>query len=280
MKEKEKNTINEQLTTNLKKYIETIINKYEKYIPKERLIFLKNINNYSQIIKIYDYKSINGMANSEHINLPSTAELILKEFKRFKGFGTNKQHKSYNKDTLLYNNNTFVDYLNHVFVTGETPLDYYNDLLLHETMHFCGSNGGSALKEGINELLTRKIALDYDFITNGCAYNKEIKIALQLEDILGEEVINQIAFTKSAKEISTFLINNVSKEAADLYFNIDRLMEEEFYKKYYKDMNSYNGLKGVYQKITNYNEIDYSKVYQLLEDYKKLQLNKRIATKK
>ena len=98
--------------------------------------------------------------------------------------------------------------------------DYYDDMLLHETMHFCGSGGASALKEGINELITRKIALKKNFKTNGCGYPKEVKIAYELQNIFGEEVLDQIAFINSLPEICYFLDKTLGSDASKLYQDI------------------------------------------------------------
>ena len=147
--------------------------------------------------------------------------------------------------------------------------DYFNDLLLHETMHFCGSGGSTALKEGINELLTRKIALENNFKTSGCAYPKEVRIAYTLQQMLGEDTINQIAFINNELDILNYLEDTIGKEASDLYLDISGIMNNEFQTKYYKDMNSYNGLEGIKKKVENYQNIDYTKVYELIDEYNK-----------
>ena len=128
--------------------------------------------------------------------------------------------------------------------------DYFNDLLLHETMYFCGSGGSTALKEGINELLTRKIAYT-------------------LQQIFGEDTINQIAFINNELDILNYLEDTIGKEVSNLYLDIASIMNNEFQEKYYKDINSYNGLEGIKKKVENYQSIDYTKVYELIEEYNK-----------
>ena len=154
---------------------------------------------------------------------------------------------------------------------------YFEDLLLHETMHFCGSDGGNALKEGINEYLTRKLAeyltrklaLKKGFHTNGCAYPKEVKIAHTLESILGEEVITQIAFIKPYGKVLSYLETTLGKDASELYQSVTHAMEEEFHNRYYRHMNHFDGLEGIQEKIANYKQIDYSQVEQIIEQYQK-----------
>lgn len=261
--------IHKNLTLTLEKYIKTITKTYGRFIPKERLTYLYNIKDYSNIIQIFDYSSINGYANNKYIALPLNADKAFDELKKIPGYGINKNHKVYDNTTLIINNNTFMTYVDHVIKKGMTLEDYFNDLLLHETMHFCGSGGSTALKEGINELLTRKIALENNFKTSGCAYPKEVRIAYTLQQMLGEDTINQIAFINNELDILNYLEDIIGKEASDLYLDISGIMNNEFQTKYYKDMNSYNGLEGIKKKVENYQNIDYTKVYELIDEYNK-----------
>ena len=261
--------IHKNLTLTLEKYIKTITKTYGRFIPKERLTYLYNIKDYSNVIQIFDYSSINGYANNKYIALPLNADKAFDELKKIPGYGINKNHKVYDNTTLIINNNTFMTYVDHVIKKGMTLEDYFNDLLLHETMHFCGSGGSTALKEGINELLTRKIALENNFKTSGCAYPKEVRIAYTLQQMLGEDTINQIAFINNELDILNCLEDTIGKEASDLYLDISGIMNNEFQTKYYKDMNSYNGLEGIKKKVENYQNIDYTKVYELIDEYNK-----------
>lgn len=272
-----KNEIHKKMADKLKIYIDAIIEMYGSYIPNNRLNYLKNIDNYESLIKIHDYESINGYASDDGINLPLCADRVFKKINKIPGYGINKNHQSYNENTLIINNNTFVDYIIHVFISGTDTTKYFEDLLLHETMHFCGSGGASALKEGINELLTRKIALEKKLKTNGCGYPKEVKIAYELQNLFGEDIINQVAFINSPHEIYMFLEKELGPDAALLFFNVSDAMEKEFYLKYYKDIYSYNGISGILKKTINYKKIDYSNVYKLINDYKNKEMNtKRI----
>lgn len=264
--------IHKRLTLKVAKYIKAITQEYGKFIPKERLSYLGNIN-YDEIIQIYDYGNINGLANPKHILLPLNAEKALEKIKTLPGYGSNPNHQTYNQATAIINDNTFETYVNHAIVTGMTLEQYFEDLLLHETMHFCGSDGGNALKEGINEYLTRKLALKKGFHTNGCAYPKEVKIAHTLESILGEEVITQIVFIKPYDKVLSYLETTLGKDASELYQNVTHAMDEEFYNRYYRHMNHFDGLEGIQEKVTNYKQIDYSKVEQIIEQYQKTNSN-------
>lgn len=268
MNEFEKKEIQINLAKRLQEYIKAIIERYGKYISKEKLSKLNNISDYRDVIKIYENGSVNAYANDFKISMPLCVDKLLNIVSKIPGYGINKDHKNYNSETLINNDNTFINYIIHVFVSGAGIEDYYEDMLLHETMHFCGSKGSSALKEGINELLTRKLALEKGFRTNACGYPKEVQLAIELQNIFGEEIINQIAFINSEKDIYFFLENALGQKEAELYINISQAMEKEFNKKYYANINSYGGFSGIIKKVLNYSKIDYSNAYDILNDYK------------
>ena len=267
MKQNELDKIRKNLAIHLEEYINAIIEKYGKYIPKDRLEVLNNISDYESLINIHDYGSVNAYATNHGIAMPLCADKLLNIASKVPGYGINKNHHSYNSSNLINNNNTFMVYIIHVFVSGTNAEGYYEDMLLHEVVHFCGSGGASALREGINELLTRKIALDKGFRTNGCGYPKEVHLAYRLQSIFGEDIIDQIAFIESDNDVCIFLADNLGEEAASLYLNVVKATQKEFDRKYYEKMDSYSGAFAILKKTLNYNFIDYSRVYQLLDDY-------------
>ena len=271
----ELNKIQKNLTATLEVYILSIIEKYGKYMTDCQLRMLKSIDRYNDIIKIFDFGAINGYADQKNIYMPLSAEKALYKMSKLPGFGLKKEHKSYTTKNLIINNNTYLNYIWHLFVLGSSVENYYEELLLHETLHFCGSGGATALKEGINELLARKLALDKNFKTSGCGYPKEVKIAYTLEKLLGEEVINQIAFINNHSKVIEYLKVTLGEDVADLYDEITFRMEEEFNNKYYKNMDSYDGLCGVVRKTINYFKIDYSEVYIIIDNYNIKKQNKK-----
>jgi len=262
------NEIKEELVLKLQLYIKAILDRYGNYIPLRRKEMLENINDYSKHINIYDYGSINGFANYSEISMPLCADRILKSISKVPGFGIYKNHKTYNEKNLVINSNTFMKYIIHVFISGTDAKGYYEDLLLHEAMHFCGSGGSSALDEGFNELLTRKLALENNFRTSGCGYPKEVQVVYELQQIFGEEIVEQLAFIDNFWAKQKYLKEELGEEAVILYTNIYTEMENEFQNKYYKNIDSYNGIFGILKKNSDYKKIDYSKIYKLLEEYK------------
>ena len=132
-----------------------------------------------------------------------------------------KNHKTFTEDNMIINDNTYITYIKHVFLKGLTPEEYFKEILLHETLHFCGSVGGTAIREGINELKTRQLAKKYGLLTSFCGYPKEIKI----------------------------ILDSVSLEASSFFFNLEVIMENEFHNKYMKY--NFPGLTGPLKKLKN-----------------------------
>lgn len=263
----DKNKIKENLAKNLELYVKTFLaSSYSRYMKEDRKKFLSEITNFKDYIKIEETGTISLFVGGNNIYFPESAFKIINTMKAIPGYGINKNHKTCQDNTLLTNDNTFLDYIMHIFVAGCDVEKYYQENLLHETMHFCGSNGGRALSEGMTEYITRNIAKEYSFLTSGCGYPKEIKIVLELEKIFGEEVTLQIAFSKDQQEIDNLLSEKFGNDAVSFYREVEILMNEEFWKKYYS--HEFPGITGPLKKTLKYRDINYDVVYQKIEEYK------------
>ena len=245
------------LIKQIKEYINIIRNEYNDYVQVTENIDL------DKIVHIKDVGTISLFIRNGEFYFPIEAYKVFEELKKDSKFGTNRNHQTYNNETLLINNNNFLDYIEHLILIGATPLDYFQEITLHETMHFCGSNGGSALMEGLNEYLTRLVALKYNLKTNGCGYPKEIKIIQELVNLFGIDIMTKLAFSKTKSETLEIFKD---EEKANLIIELNALMDEEFYGKYYKF--KYPGLNGPFEKAKRYEEIDYSNAMKLIEEYK------------
>ena len=258
--EKEIEKIINNLIPTIKSYIEIIKEEYKKLTNIPENIDLK------KYIHIENTGTISLFIRNGHFYFPTDVFKVLDDLKKIPGFGSNKNHKTYNEDNIIINDNTYITFIKHIFLKGLTPVEYYEEILLHETMHFCGSGGGTAIREGINELKTRELAKKYGLLTSSCGYPKEIKIAYELQKIFGEEIINKISFSKNNLEIREIL-GIVSKDAANFYFTLEEIMEKEFYTKYMKY--DFPGITGPIKKTQKYNMIDYTNAYLLIKEYKK-----------
>lgn len=267
--------LQKKLAKTLKEYISIITEEYADYIPENRKNFLLSITNYEECICISDTGTISLFYRNNKIFLPKLAFFVLKNLNEHPMYGTNPNHKCYNEQTLISNSNTFRDYINHAILKGLIPEEYYQENLLHETMHFCGSGGANPILEGITELKTRELALKKGLITSGCGYPKEVAVVLRLQKIFGEEIINTIAF--SHKPISETVEIILGSEASNLYRTINRKMTECSYE-YLRT--KFDGIDAPIKKAELYDKIDYSSVHELLDQYELNQmLNSKIDPK-
>lgn len=243
------------------------IQKLVKIIKKEypNLVDIPVNYDLQELVHIEQTGTISLFVRNHNFYFPLDAFKVLGAFKRIPGFGMVKNHKTCNQDNMIINDNTYITYIKHAFLKGLTPEEYFKEILLHETLHFCGSGGRTAIREGINELKTRQLAKKYDLLTSSCGYPKETKIAYELENLFGEDIINKISFSKSRLEIKEIL-DSVSPIASSFFFTLETVMEEEFYDKYMKY--EFPGLTGPFKKTQKYNSIDYTKAYLLIDEYK------------
>lgn len=275
LSEKELEQLHKRLSLRVEEYVKAIRELYEEYMPPYKKEQLDSIKDFREVLKIHDYGSINGYATYNDINMPLCADKALDKMKKVPFYGLNKKHKTYKNEDLIINNNTFFDYVFHVIISGTDTEGYYEDLLLHETMHFCGSGGATALKEGLNELLTRKVAFKKGFRTSACGYPKEVKLVYELEKIFGEDVMTQVAFINDEPTILKYLEYVLDKDAAILYKKVSDAAEKEFDEKYYKHMDKFNGVTGVIKKMAYYKRINYKEPYKLIEEFKQRKMKAR-----
>ena len=269
---KDNNNITEQekdkknIATNFKKYVQIILSEYGEIIPKPIKDRLMSINNYEDLVKIYDTGTISLFAdpNTSKIHLPLGAYNAIKALSQNSEYGSDKTHQTHNEFNMIINNNTFRDFVEHVILKGETTLDYFNEILLHEVMHVCGSHGSEGLAEGFNELKTREIALKYNLETSCCGYPKETKIAYELQQLFGKDISDQLAFLNYNDRLN-LLSTRISPDAAKLYSDVFVQIEQQF--RPYMDK-KYPGTTGIKDKCDNYDKINYSNIHQLINNYR------------
>lgn len=258
--------IKRNLSNNLQKYISIIIEEYGSYIPEERKKYLESIIDYESCIEITDTGTISLYYINDKIYFPTLAFFVLEQLKNSPNYQSNPNHKCFDDSTLIRNNNTFWKYIEHATIKGLTPEEYFQESLLHETMHFCGCGGADPLKEGLTELKTRELAAKRNLLTSGCGYPKEINIVLELQELFGTETMNKIAFANNNKEISNILLQEHGDESEKLYFAIRREMKSQFSEYMNK---KFTGPDAPVKKAQAYDLLDYSKVHELIEQHKK-----------
>lgn len=246
---------------NLEKYINIIIKEYHEYLSQEQIQELQKIN-YNDNIFITDTGTITIIVKDKKLYLPTEAFNVINELKKNPNYGTNKEHKAYTKENILTNDNTFIDYINHAIIKGIDPLEYYLENLLHESLHISGISGVGVMSEAFTELKTRELASKYDLKTSGCGYPKEVKIALELENILGEKIVNKIMFIPNIGDQLKYIEETLGSETKEFYKQVYLEMTKEF--------NKYNAFsyKDIYEKTKAYEKLDYTKVNELTKNFK------------
>lgn len=256
------------LSNYLKKYVNIINQEYGSYIPITRKIELDRIDNYEDEIEIENTGTITlyYYGSDKKIHLPELAYSVIDEFKKNELYGIEPNHSPSNGKDLIDNDNTFEDYIEHAIKAGISPRKYFEESLLHESMHFCGSSGSDPISEGLTELRTRELAKKYGLLTSGCGYPKEVKLVRKIEEVFGRDVCSKILFEKEHRNKKEIIREELGEKEAnlfdDIYFCANRTFRDYINK-------PYNGLDGPMKKAQTYSNIDYSEAYSLIENYKK-----------
>lgn len=244
----------------INEYIPLIENEYGLYMDYRNRDYLEN--NKNRLVEFSKAKTITFFVSNGKLFLPTVAYEIFPVLMKQTNYNSNQNNRVSEKD-YLDTNTTYDDYIKHVIEAGLTPYDYFEESLLHETMHLCGSGGGTPLEEGINELKTRELAQKYHIKIAAMGYPKEVAVAKQLQDIIGRDTMSEISFSNS--RIAIELIKKTSgEEVANLYQYVRNYMIEQN-KNYIDKMHK---ISNPTEKAKVYSEIDYSKAHMLINEYK------------
>ncbi len=263
-----KENIQETLALQLENYVKIILKEYGDVINIEDIIRLKQIKDFKNEIIIWKTGTISCFVSSPDykINFPEQVYNLLNKIKKIPGNGLLKKHLPYNKDNLIINNNTFVTYMKHIFIKGIDAKEFYEENLLHESLHFCGSGGSSPILEGLTEHRTRELAKKHNLKTTGCGYPKEVKIVDELQNILGEKFMNLYLF--DTNKAWKYLEQEQGTEAKEFFKKVLRSMNSEFKHKYYDKTPKFNGLLAPFKKTLAYSKIKYNETHKLIKEYK------------
>ena len=103
----------------IKKYIEIIKEEYKDYTEIPDNIDLK------KYVHIEDTGTISLFIRGGHFYFPTDAFKVLEIMKKMPGFGSNKNHKTCNKDNMIINDNTYITFIKHIYLKGLTAEEYY-----------------------------------------------------------------------------------------------------------------------------------------------------------
>ena len=249
----DKNNILKQLLN----YIRVIISEYKDSIKPETVDYLLNNN----LVEFNNANTISFFVRDGILYLPKHIYDLMPIFKSHELYGISPKDARKRED-LLDTNTTFYDYIDHFIKAGLTPYDYFEESLLHEAMHLCGSGGNNPLGEGMTELKTRELAQKYDLKTSGYGYPKEVEVAKTLQDVLGKDVMDQLTFLR-VPERRDFLIEKVGIEKADLYRKVFRdmiVLSGEY-------SNEIETISDPYAKAEAYKRISYASVLEYIDEY-------------
>ena len=251
------------ISQKVEEYTRVILDEYQDYIPDSLKQYLYECD-YSNLVKIENTNTISLFVSNNLIYLPTNAYKIIDAMKKIPGFGSKKDHVTHQIDNMIINNNTFLDYIKHVFLKGLSAREYFLEILLHETMHLCGSCGSYGLQEGFTELKTRELAFKYNLKTSCCGYPKETKIVLELQEILGKSICDKITFMKDQVDIYNLIKDYVGLDEANLYVDIFNSVEKQF-RSYIKQ--HFKGIIVPLRKTLEYSKLDYSEVRKIFDKY-------------
>ncbi len=243
----------------LLKYIKLIINNYSN-CDKEKILNI--LNSDAIIVEFNSSNAISFVVRNGVLLLPKAAYQIFPLLEQYNNYGTNK--KNYRKvNDYLDTNTTYMDYINHLIECGMSTYEYFEESLLHEAMHICGSQGGTPLEEGINELKTRELAQKNNIRIAAYGYSKEVEVSKQLQEIIGKDIMDELTFIPKHQR-KEFLTNKSSEETAKLYEQLSNKMVE-------KSSSYYDKLLQVsdpFEKARLYEDVDYTEVFKIIDDYK------------
>lgn len=256
------------LAVQLCQYLKIIEEEYGTFLLEETKEKLDKIKNNPEASIIWNTQSVISLfVRNDRIYFPlEGSKQALSNLSQLSCFGSDKNHQACDVDHYVENDCTFQTYIDHVIQKGLTPLQYFEESLLHETMHLCGSGGSSSLEEGLTELKTRELAQKYGLLTSGCGYPKEVKVALRLKEILGEDTIDKITFLGNhISKVDHYLTEKCGEDIANFYFAVRGKMLEEA--NHYR--RKISTIEDPTQKQRIYEEINYQEVHQLIDEFKK-----------
>lgn len=253
------------LSKELSNYVDIIKKEYGSYIPNYKNEILNVIDNYEDQIVIENTGTISLYYGRDgKIHLPELAYEVIDKFKNNPLYGSDKNHSPSNGKDLVDNDNTFDDYIEHAIKIGISPRRYFSENLLHESMHFCGSDGVDPISEGLTELRTRELAKKYGLLTTGCGYPKEVRLVKKFENLFGKDICSKILFEKGFNNKKKIILENLGEREANLFDKIFEVASKKF-NDYMRT--PYNGINGPYNKTKMYNNIDYSEVDYIIKKY-------------
>ncbi len=253
--------MNEDLIKIKKQLLEDINLILKEYPNCNRKEIANIMNHDKEIVKYNSSNTITFIVQDGVLLLPKVAYQIFPLLKKYENYGT-KLNSNRNIADYLDTNTTYKEYITHLIESGMSVYDYFEESLLHEAMHICGSQGGYPLEEGINELKTRELAQKYNIKIAAYGYSKEVKMAKKMQEIIGKETMDELTFIPKYERVK-ILTDKLGNEVGELYSQISTEMMKKS-NDYYKKLSQ---ISNPFEKANLYDNIDYTELYQTLDNY-------------
>lgn len=235
----------------LKKDIDIFIHEYEKYLDKDQLDKLNNID-YDNIVTTNDTKYPFGITMFDKIYLSSSNEELIDSLKLMPNYNTQKY------EARCKNLSSYIKYM---CDNGYDLNNLYEDIIMYFIFDLVIKNPSFLIKGFINQEI-KFLSIKYD-IKPSFIYEREENIATILTNILGLEETRKMIF-KSEIDTYKYLIDKFGYRYANLFYNACLLTNKEYDK--IKD-NNYEGINGLFDYVNNYDNLSYGEVYNYLLDF-------------
>ena len=235
----------------LQKFVALFVKEYGKFLDREQLETLRNID-YESIIHISKYDYPLGVVNLNQIYFTDQVDGLIDTMKTMEEYG------HYN--TFL-NNKTFTSYLKYCRDNGYDTYTFYADQLMYLVFDLVVKNK-SFLNKGFINLEIRTLSRKYH-IQMPNLYSREERIAGRILKVLGRENILNILF-KSNVDAYKYLCDNVGFRYGEMINIVTDLVDDSSEILRNKD---YKGFKGFINYAKDYDGIEYGDAYNYLLDF-------------
>lgn len=261
-----------QLAYSTEEYVKSTINEYGDAIPERVRKYIPGVKDYRDILRIDDSKTVSFRYSEGKIYIPQKAIKILKIMRFVPGFGIKKNHKCYEGDSLT-SETTYFGYVMHMYLAGLSPEQFCNETLPHEVIHLCGSRGGEPFLEGLTELKAREVSAKYGFSLSRCGYNKEVDIVIQVQEILGKDLMTRIAFEDNEIKLRDLIVKEYGERTYQLFEEI---------RDYMRDMSKYSArIEGRFssiRKVIEYSKVEYPDIDVLISNLESVSKKERFKS--
>lgn len=241
----------QNLISNLKRFVNLFFQEYSKYLDKDQLEIIKNID-YEHIIHINSSNYPLGMISYNQIFFSDSTDVLIETMKKMDNYG-----KGNNK----INNTNFTSYLKYVCENGYDSYSYYMDQLLYLIFQLVRYDN-SGLNNGFINYEIRYLSIKHRLrIPN--IYRREEALAEKFIKLIGHENLLNIMF-KSHIDGYIYLKDHLGYRYAELYDNVSNLVNESYQKLSEKD---YSGFQGYVDYARDYDSIGYGDVYNCILEF-------------